>query len=394
MRKILCFFSLFFLLLLSLVSCKILNKSIEASAENSNLYDEEKIDIDENAKKIGIVMPTQYLERWNSDGDYLRQNLMSKGYRVFLEYSDNIIDKQVKNIIDLIEEGVDLLIIAPIDAEVLTRPLKMAQEKNIPVISYDRLIRGSDAVSFYVSFDNYRIGQMQAEFIVDYLKLNENIENKKYNIEFFSGPVDDNNSKVFYDGAMSILKSYIDKGVLNIPSGLIKIEDTEISEWNTATAMIKMQNIIDEFYKDGKNRLDVAFCANDSIALGVSKAINTDYEGGNEIVITGQDGDEENLKNIIDGKQTMTVYKHLKNEARVTVDLADVILKGSEPSFETIVNSGWDFDCIYDKTEYNNGIKNVPSYLLGVTLIVKENLKKELIDTGYYRIIDNYPVLQ
>ncbi len=394
MRKILCFFSLFFLLALSLASCKIFDKNIETSIENNNLYDEEKIDIDENVKKIGIVMPTQYLERWNSDGDYLRRNLMSKGYKVFLEYSDNIIDKQVKNIIKLIEEGVDLLIIAPIDGDVLIGPLKMAQEKNIPVISYDRLIRGSDAVSFYVSFDNYTIGQVQAEFIVDYLKLNENTENKKYNIEFFSGPVDDNNSEVFYDGAMSILKTYIDRGVLNIPSGLIKIEDTEVSEWNTAIAMIKMQNIIDEFYKNGKNKLDIAFCANDSIALGVSKAINTDYEGGNEIIITGQDGDEENLKNIIDGKQTMTVYKHLQNEARVTVDLADVILKGDEPSFETIVNAGWDFDCIYDKTEYNNGVKNVPSYLLGVTLIDKENLKKELIDTGYYKIIDNYPVLQ
>lgn len=393
MKKKLCFLCLFFLLLCS-VSCRIINDNFETSVRSDDFYDEEKIDINDNAKKIGIVMPSQYLERWNSDGDYLRQNLMSKGYRVFLEYSENIIDKQVNDIIGLIEEGVDLLIIAPIDSNVLMRPLNLAKEKNIPVISYDRLIKGTDGVSFYVSFDNYKIGQTQAEFVVKTLNLEKDNENKKYNIEFFMGPTDDNNSKVLYDGAMSIFRPYIDKGILNTPSSLVSLEDTAVSEWNTATAMIKMQNIIDEFYKDGQNKLDIAFCSNDSIALGISKAINTDYEGGNEIIITGQDGDYENLKNIIDGKQTMTVYKHLKNEARVAVDLADVILKGNEVSFETIINAGWDFDCVYDKIEYNNGVKNVPSYLLGTTVIVKENLQKELIDTGYFKLIDNYPVLQ
>ena len=121
--------------------------------------------------------------------------------------------------------------------------------------------------------------------------------------------------------------------------------------------------------------------------------IFTGGEGGNEVIITGEDGAEANLKNIIDGKQTMTAYKAIQNEATVTVELGEALIKGEKPDSSFISNSNWGFDCTYDTSSYNNGIVNVPSYILVPTVVTKDNLQKELVDTGYYRMENGYPKL-
>ena len=332
-------------------------------------------------KTVGIAMPTKSLERWNRDGSYLQKQFESKGYKVELTYSDNKIDQQVKDIEGLIADKVDILVVAAIDGESLSQVLADAKDNNIPVISYDRLIMNTDAISYYVSFDNYTVGTLQGKYIVDTLDLDNAAG--PFNIEFTGGDPADNNATYFFNGAMDVLKPYIDSGKLVVPSGQTTFEQCGTAQWDTSKALSRMQNILGSYYSDG-TQLDAALCSNDSTALGVTQAIESDYAGSNTVVITGQDGDEANLKNIVDGKQSMTVYKAVANEAVATLDLAVAILNGETPDESLISNSGWDFDCSYDTKSYDNGTGIIPSYLLVPTVVTKDNLDDALVTPGYY----------
>lgn len=170
-------------------------------------------------KKVGISMPTKSLERWNRDGSYLKAQFEGKGCSVELTYSDNKIDQQVKDIENLIADKVNLLVVAAIDGESLSNVLNNAKGANIPVISYDRLIMNTDAISYYISFDNYKVGQLQGQYVIDKLGLKTDDKSKTYNIEFTAGDPADNNATFFFNGAMDTLKPYIDAGILKIPSG-------------------------------------------------------------------------------------------------------------------------------------------------------------------------------
>ncbi len=362
----------------------------EAAADDSTGSDSEtESDSSGSGKKVGIAMPTKSLERWNRDGSYLEEQFSSKGFEVSLTYSDNKIDQQVKDIEALIADDVDLLVIAAIDGESLSQVLADAKDEGIPVISYDRLIMNTDAVSYYVSFDNYTVGKLQGEFVKEQLDL-DNAEGP-YNIEFTAGDPADNNAGFFFNGAYDVLKPYIDDGKLVVPSGQTEFDQVATKSWDTATAMTRFQNILGSNYSDG-TQLDVALCSNDSTALGVTQAIETDYAGNNSVIITGQDGDEANLANIVDGKQTMTVYKAVANEAVVTLDIGIKLLNGETPDASLIDSAGWDFDCAYDTESYDNNTGKIPSYLLVPTVVTKDNLQKELVDTGYYTMGDDgYP---
>ena len=362
----------------------------EADASASDTADDSADDTASAAgKKVGIAMPTKSLERWNRDGSYLEEQFTNKGYEVSLTYSDNKIDQQVKDIESLIADDVDLLVIAAIDGESLTQVLADAKEEGIPVISYDRLIMNTDAVSYYVSFDNYTVGKLQGEFVRDQLDL-DNAEGP-FNIEFTAGDPADNNAGFFFNGAYDALKQYIDDGKLVVPSGQTQFDQVATKSWDTATAMTRFQNILGSNYSDG-TQLDVALCSNDSTALGVTQAIESDYAGTNSVIITGQDGDEANLANIVDGKQTMTVYKAVANEAVATLDLGVALLNGETPDAALIDKSGWSFQCAYDTSSYDNGTGIIPSYLLVPTVVTKDNIQSELVDTGYYTMDDaGYP---
>lgn len=341
----------------------------------------EKKSGDDTKKTVGISMPTKSLERWNRDGSYLKKEFEKAGYKVEITYSDNDTDQQVNDIQNLISENVDLLIVAAIDGESLSTVLADAKGADIPVVSYDRLIRNTDAISYYVSFDNYKVGQLQGQYIIDTLDL-DNAGDKTYNLEVTAGDPADNNATFFYNGAMDTLKKYIDAGTLKIPSGQKKFEEVGTAQWDTSTALDRMQNILASYYADGKTQLDVCLCSNDSTALGVTQAIQSDYKGKNSPIITGQDGDEENLKNIIDGKQSMTVYKAVANEAVVTLELSKEILQDKKPAEE--LTSKVDCETKYDTESYDNGTLKVPSYLLTPETVTKDNYKELLVDTGYY----------
>ena len=341
----------------------------------------------DDKKLIGVTMPTKDLQRWNQDGENMKKELEAAGYEVDLQYASNDVSTQVSQLENQVANGCDLLVVASIDGSSLGEPLKQAKEAGIPVISYDRLIK-SDAVSYYISFDNYTVGTLQGQYVVDTLDL-DNAGDKTYNIEFTAGDPADNNAGYFFNGAFDVLKPYIDAGTLNVVSGQTDFDSVATPAWDTQTALERMQNILASYYADG-TQLDVALCSNDSTALGVTQAIESDYAGKNDVLITGQDGDEANLANIVDGKQSMTVYKAVANEAVVTLDLAEAMLKGDTIDDSLITNSKWDFDCAYDTESYETSDGNkCPSFLLVPTVVIKDNLQEALVDPAYYTMDDD-----
>ncbi|NLX68492.1 MAG: sugar ABC transporter substrate-binding protein [Clostridiaceae bacterium] len=344
---------------------------------------------DDGVSKIGIAMPTKSLERWNRDGTFLKDEFEKKGYTVELKYSDNNVDQQVSDIENLIADDVDVLIVAAIDGESLTKVLDTAAEKEIPVISYDRLIMNTEAVSYYVSFDNYTVGKLQGEYVVDALGLDLSDTSTTYNIEFTAGDPADNNAGFFFNGAFDVLSPYIDAGILNVVSGQTDFEQVATASWSTETAMTRMQNILASYYSDG-TVLDVALCSNDSTALGVTNAIASDYAGTNTVIITGQDGDEANLANIVDGLQSMTVFKAVANEAVVTVAIAELLIQGKTP--DAALADTFDCECAYDTSSYDNGTGTIPSYLLVPSVVTVDNIEEELVTPGYYVWSGEYPV--
>ena len=329
--------------------------------------------------KIGISMPTQSLERWNRDGSYLDEQFKAAGFETILTYSDNDSGRQVNDIQNMLAEDVDLLIVAAIDGEALNTVMNEAAEAEVPVISYDRLIL-NDAVSYYVSFDNYTVGTLQGQYVESALDL-ANAGDKTYNIEFTAGDPADNNAGYFFNGAFDVLKPYIDAGTLVVVSGQTEFDAVATAQWNTDTAMEHAQNILASYYADG-TQLDAWVCSNDSTALGVAQALESDYAGSNDIIVTGQDGDIANLKNIVDGKQTMTVYKNVSNEAIVTLELAKAMLSGA--TIDGSLCDSFGVECAYDTESYETSAGNkCPSFLLVPSVITKDNLQ-ELVDTGLY----------
>ncbi len=332
-------------------------------------------------KKIGISMPTKSLEKWNREGSYFKKKFEKNGYDVEITYSDNDTSRQADDIRRLISRKADILVIAAVDGGSLSNVLESAKRRNIPVISYDRLIMNTDAVSYYVSFDNYKVGQLQGQYIIDKLKLDSS--NKKYNMEIIAGDQADNNSKIFYNGAMDKLKKYIDDGMINIVSKQKDFKKVATARWSTDIALKRMQNILSTYYGDGKRQLDIALCSNDSTALGAIQAIDSDYTGKNIPLITGQDGDVANIKNIIDGKQSMTVYKPATDETAVTIKLVKAVLDGEKT--DASLTKKMNCECSYDINSYDNGKEKIPSYLLTPETITKDNYIEKLVNTGYYR---------
>ena len=353
------------LLAIVLVACMILSVgAFSAFADEGDL--------------VGLSMPTKSLERWNRDGTYLKEQFEAAGYKVELTYSDNDAVKQNNDIANMIADGVKVLVVVAIDADSLSATLADAAEAGITVIAYDRLINNAD-IAYYVSFDNYTVGVLQAKYVIDALDL-ENAGDKTYNIEFTAGDPADTNAAYFFNGAFDTLKPFIDAGTLMIPSGKTTFEQVATPAWSTDTALENFQNTLASFYGDG-TVLDIALCSNDSTAAGVAQAIVSDYAGENQPIVTGQDGDIGNLQNIVDGIQTMTVYKNVSDEAGVTLVLVDAILNGETPGAELCEK--FSADAAFDTETYDNGLGVVPSYLLVPYSIDASNLDL-LVETGNY----------
>ena len=277
---------------------------------------------------VGVAMPTKDLQRWNQDGENMKKQLEAAGYTVDLQYAANDIATQVSQVENMIANGCEVLVIASIDGEALGTVLDQAKAAGIPVIAYDRLIMNSDAVSYYATFDNWKVGVKQGEYIVEALDL-ANAGDKKFNIEYITGDPGDNNINFFFDGAISVLKPYIDAGTLVCPSGQTEKQAVATANWATDAAQARFETILGTYYADGTN-LDVVLASNDSTALGVANALESSYTGTYP-VLTGQDCDIASVKNMLADKQSMSVFKDTRDLAAKTVEMVDALMKGTEP---------------------------------------------------------------
>lgn len=321
-------------------------------------------------KFVGIAMPTKSSERWVADGNNMVKEFEALGYRTDLQYAEDVIETQVSQIENMITKGVDVLVIASIDGESLTNVLEKAASAGIPVISYDRLIRNSEHVSYYATFDNFKVGVQQASYIEDKLGLKDGAG--PFNIELFAGSPDDNNAYFFFDGAMSVLQPYIDSGKLVIKSGQTAFDQVATLRWDGAEAQKRMDNLLSAHYTN--DRVDAVLSPYDGISIGILASLKgVGYgSGSNPLpIITGQDAELASVKSIIAGEQTQTVFKDTRELAKKAVEMADAVLKGEEAE-------------VNDTETYDNGVKVVPSYLLEPVSVDITNYESVLIGSGYY----------
>jgi putative multiple sugar transport system substrate-binding protein len=319
---------------------------------------------------IGISMPTKSSSRWISDGENMVRLFEERGYRTDLQYAEDNIPNQLAQIENMIVKGVDALVIAAIDGTTLSDVLEQAAAMDIPVIAYDRLIRDSENVDYYSTFDNFQVGVLQARYIEDTLNLDEG--EGPYNIELFAGSPDDNNAYFFFDGAMSVLQPYIDSGQLVVQSGQTDMNQVSTLRWSGATAQARMDNLLSAYYSD--ERLDAVLSPYDGISIGILSSLKGVGYGSDDMpmpVVTGQDAEIPSVKSILAGEQTSTIFKDTRELARVTVDMVDAILQGGEVQ-------------VNDTETYDNGVKVVPSYLLVPVSVDASNWREVLIDSGYY----------
>ena len=324
--------------------------------------------------KVGISMPTKDLQRWNQDGANMKADFEKAGYQVDLQYAANDINTQISQLENMITGKCKVLVIAAIDGSSLSNVLATAKKKKIQVIAYDRLIMDTDAVSYYATFDNYKVGTLQGDYLVDKLGLKTRAASDPVYMEFFTGDPGDNNINFFFGGAMDVLKPYLDSGVIVCLSGQTAKAQAATLEWSTARAQDRMENLItSNKYSPKGQKLDAVYCSNDSTAQGVTQAlISAGYTADNFPIITGQDCDITSVKNMLKGTQSMSVFKDTRTLAAQVVKMVEAILSGKAAP-------------VNDTETYNNNVKVVPSFLCEPVFGDANNYKALLIDSGYYK---------
>ncbi len=328
---------------------------------------------------IGVSMPTETSERWIADGNAVKSGLEDLGYKVDLEYAGDDIPTQSQQIDKMILNGSKVLIIAAIDGTALSTQLEAAAGKGIKVISYDRLIRDSANVDFYVTFDNYKVGVQQATSLLVGLGLLKEDGSKgtaagPFNIELFAGSLDDNNASFFFNGAIDTLKPFIDAGTLTVKSGQTAIEQVATLRWAQEVAQARMDSLLTSTYADG-TKIDGVLSPYDGISRGIITSLqNGGYSGtvGNGFpVVTGQDSEIASVKLIADGVQFASIFKDTRKLAAQAILVTQAYLDGTEPEAN-------------DTKTYNNGVKVVPSFLLDSDIVYADTITSLLVDSGYW----------
>ncbi len=320
---------------------------------------------------IGISMPTKSSARWIDDGNNMVKVLTARGYQADLQYADDDIPNQLAQVENMITKGAKVLVIAAIDGTTLTNALQKAADKGIKIIAYDRLIRGSKNVDYYATFDNFQVGVLQATSIVDKLGLKQG--KGPFNIELFGGSPDDNNAFFFYNGAMSVLKPYMDSGKLVVRSKQMGMDKVGTLRWDGAVAQARMDNLLSAYY--GKDKVHAVLSPYDGLSIGILSSLKgVGYCAGGQPcpVVSGQDAEIPSVKSILRGEQSSTVFKDTRELAKVAANMVDAVLTGKTPE-------------INDTKTYNNGIKVVPSYLLKPVSVDSANWKQVLVGSGYYK---------
>ena len=324
-----------------------------------------------HAQTVGIAMPTKSSARWIADGQSMVEQFQKAGYKTDLQFAEDNIPNQLSQIENMITKGADVLVIAAIDGTTLSNALENAAAAGIPVIAYDRLIRESPNVDYYATFDNFKVGVLQATSLANGLKARFG-DVRPWHVELFGGSPDDNNAYFFYDGAMSVLQPLIDAGDIVIPSGQTGIDRVGTLRWDGSVAQARMDNLLSANYT--KQAVHGVLSPYDGLSIGILSSLKGVGYGSGDLkmpIVTGQDAEVPSIKSILADQQYSTVFKDTRKLAQVTVGMVNALLKDGKPE-------------INDTTTYNNGVKVVPAYLLEPVTVDASNWKSVLVDSGYY----------
>lgn len=320
---------------------------------------------------VAVSLPGKFPERWIIDGDELQKNFKEKGYDVLLDYASENSERQVLFLDKAIKDGARCLIVAPVDAKSLVKICEIAKSQGITIISYDRFIMDTEAVDAYITFDNTKVGVLMGSYVADFLKLDKRAD--AVNIEFFAGAQEDNNSLMVYNGYMSVIKPFIEKGIVHTPSGETEFNKVYTEKWMPEVAEKRMDRILKDYYS--REKLNAVMAPNDLIANAVISSLGKSAYKMNYPVITGQDADKVAVINILNGKQKATVFKDTRILAKNCAELADNLIKGKPIKAD-------------DENSYDNRRKKVPTFLVEPVLVTADNAISALVDSGYYKKVE------
>jgi D-xylose transport system substrate-binding protein len=309
----------------------------------------------EKTIKIGVSLPTQRDERWVRDAEKMKEVAKKEGVELLMQISDNDAAKQMSQCENLLAKGIDILILAPHDAVSAAAIVEDARAAKLKVITYDRLVLNTE-VDLYISFDNTQVGRAMGEYLTKLVP--------KGNYVVLAGSPTDNNAKLYRQGAMEFIKPLADKGDIKI------VMDQWIQDWQPTVAMNLVQNALTA----NNNKIDAVLAPNDNTAGGVIQALAQVGLAG-KVPVTGQDAEVTAAQRIVQGTQSMTVYKDTRELATTAVNAAIKMVKGETPETNNKVN---------------NNKMDVPSILLHAVVVDKDNIDKVLIDSGYLKKEDVY----
>ena len=305
--------------------------------------------------KIGFSMDTLKEERWQRDKEYVTARAKELGAEVKIEVANGDDHLQIDQAENLLTQGIDVLMIAPHNGEVAASIVDAAKRQNVPVITYDRLVRNSD-VDLYISYQAVKVGEMQAKYCLDHAP--------KGNYVVVGGSSADNNAILYHQGQMNILKPVVDRGDIKI------VADQYAKEWKASEAL----NIVENALTQTGNNVVAVVAANDGTAGGAVQALEEQKLTG-KVFVSGQDAELAACQRIVEGKQSMTVYKPIKPLADVAVESAVKLARGEK---------------VESKETINNGKKDVPSILLEPIAVDKNNMVETVIKDNYQKLEDVY----
>ncbi|ELY4301892.1 D-xylose ABC transporter substrate-binding protein [Cronobacter turicensis] len=303
--------------------------------------------------KIGMAIDDLRLERWQKDRDIFVSKAESLGAKVFVQSANGNEETQMSQIENMINRGVDVLVIIPYNGQVLSNVVAEAKREGIKVLAYDRMINNAD-IDFYISFDNEKVGEIQAQSLVD------KVPQGHYFL--MGGSPVDNNARLFRDGQMKVLKPFVDSGKIKV------VGDQWVDGWLPENALKIMENALTA----NNNKIDAVVASNDATAGGAIQALSAQGLAG-KVAISGQDADLAGIKRIMAGTQTMTVYKPITQLANTAAEVAVELGNDKQPKSDATLN---------------NGLKEVPSRLLTPIKVDKSNIESTVIKDGFHKKSD------
>ncbi|TFC95965.1 MULTISPECIES: sugar-binding protein [Cryobacterium] len=308
---------------------------------------------------IGVALPSKTSENWVLAGGLFEDGLKEAGYKGDVQYAgaSTTVKDQQDQISAMVTNGAKVIIIGAADGGQLATQVQSARDAGAIVIAYDRLILNTEAVDYYVAYDNFKVGELQGQALLDGLAAKK--AEGPYNIELFSGSSDDANAPVFFGGAMSVLQPKIDDGTLVVASDQTDIKQTATAGWKAENAQSRMDALLTSTYSD--KTLDGVLSPNDTLARAIITSVKA---AGKDIpVVTGQDSEVESVKSIMAGEQYSTINKDTRVLVDKAIEMVKVLQKGDTPE-------------VNDTESYDNGKIVVPAYLLPPVIVTKDNAAK------------------